>query len=187
MNEVRTTAPRSKSEFLNRLCNAFYESPGELGEFIPVADHALPTPYASLLAHNHHMTVAVEQYHGCEVDVKVLERKVSPTDYARTILLTRQTDGCVVQFGIMRVMLGYLAPHVRAEIESESVPLGRVLIRHHVMRQVELVGLYRVNPMPPLSHLLNVDPQVVTFGRTARIHVAGEPAVELLEIVTPVG
>ena len=163
----------------------FYAAPQSLGGFREVAAAAMPQPYRELLAHNHHMTVTVERHHGSLVDVRVLERRPTPRHYARKILLTRQSDGRVVQFGIVRLDLSVLDEGVRQEIESGIDPLGRILIRHSVLREVELFKLFEVSPGPDLCHLLNMTPEQRTYGRTALIHCNGQPAVELLEIVTP--
>lgn len=143
----------------------------------------LDEPYRSLLAHNHHMTVSMERYHGGSVDVQVLDKHVSAQHYARKILLTRRADGKAVQFGIMRINYDYLTPSVRHDVESEAAPLGRILISHDVMRKVELVSLLQFIPGSDLQSLLSLSPKQPAYGRTALIHVDGEPAVELLEIV----
>jgi hypothetical protein len=75
---------------------------------------------------------------------------------------------------------------VRREVESQKVPLGRILIEHNVLRAVSLRRLYRVIPGDDLRALFNMQPGQVTYGRTALIEFDGEPAVELLEIVAPV-
>jgi chorismate-pyruvate lyase len=132
------------------------------------------------------MTVTVENFHGCPVDVRVLEVEQSGHHYARKILLTRQSDGAVVQFGIMRLNFNCVSDQIRRDIESQQIPLGRVLIQHNVLRVIHLDSLWRVQPGPDLCHLLDVGPEEATYGRTAVIDCNGEPAVELLEIVTPV-
>jgi chorismate-pyruvate lyase len=132
------------------------------------------------------MTVTVENFHGCPVDVRVLEVRRSGNHYARKILLARQRDNQVVQFGIMRLNFDYISKEIRRDIESQEVPLGRVLIDHDVLRVIHLDGLWRVSPGPDLCLLLDIAPTDVTYGRTAVIDCNGEPAVELLEIVTPV-
>ncbi len=170
---------------LSTLVELFYSDPGTLGRFSEVSSEVVPQPYRNLLAHRHHMTVTVEAHHGSPVDVRVLDRKSQGNFYARKILLNRQSDGRVVQFGIMRVNFLYLSPAVRQEIESETIPLGRVLINHHVLREIELNSLWKVEPGSDLCQLFNISPQQITYGRTAIIHCNGEPGVELLEIVTP--
>jgi chorismate-pyruvate lyase len=132
------------------------------------------------------MTVTVERWHHSPVDVQVLAKHLTDEAYARKILLTRTSDKKVVQFGVMRIKYQYLTDAVRREIESEAVPLGRILINHNVLRQVELFALWKVKPGKELAMLLNTAPDQITYGRTALIHVDGEPAVELLEIVAPV-
>ena len=76
----------------------------------------VPEPYHKLLVHEHHMTVTVEAHHGSLVDVKVLDRKRDGDSYARKILLATQTDGKIVQFGVVRIWLNYCSPEVSAAI-----------------------------------------------------------------------
>ena len=129
---------------LRTLTRLFYASSDPLGTFAEVAVDDMPADYRQLLAHNDHMTVAVEAFHRSPVDVRVLDRRVTATHYARKILLARQSDGRVVQFGIMRVNFDYLPPEVRQEIEREQTPLGRLLIEHDVHRRVQLFSLRRI-------------------------------------------
>ncbi len=170
---------------LATLVGLFYDDSRQLGEFSEVQAAEMPTVYQRLLAHNHHMTVTVEQRHGSLVDVRVLATKVKPPYYARKIVLTRQSDGRVVQFGIMRVDFSFFAEEVRREIESQTTPLGRILIRHNVLREIELYKLWRVAPGDDLRQLFAAADGAVTFGRTALIHCNHKPAIELLEIVAP--
>ncbi len=176
--------PRVEPE-LDSLVALFYDESEQLGEFTEVQSAAMPPVYQRLLAHNHHMTVTVEHRHGSIVDVRVLETKTDGDHYARRILLTRQSDGRVVQFGIVRMDLRIFTDKVRREIESQTTPLGRILIRHNVHRKVELCKLWRVEPGEDLQQLFSIAPTEFTYGRTALIHCNGQPAIELLEIVTP--
>jgi chorismate-pyruvate lyase len=131
------------------------------------------------------MTVTVERYHESKVDVKVLDRLRTDTHYARKIILTRQSDGRVVQFGIMRIHLQVLSAAVRAEIESERTPLGRILIQHDVLRKIHLMSLWKIAPGEDLCRIFGLRTPTTTYGRAAVIDCNDEPAVELLEIVTP--
>ena len=119
------------------------------------------------------------------VDVHVLDYDVTDDVYIRKILLTRHNDGRVVQYGIVRLHLRYLTHPVRAEIQSRQIPLGRVLINHNVLRRVELGQLWQVMPGADLCQHFHMEAPIFTFGRTAIIHCDDEPAVELIEIVTP--
>jgi len=175
------------SDLLNQLSTIFYPDRAALGHFEAVPRSAVPEPYRQLLAHEHHMTVTLEAYYHCQVAVDVLTTRVLKNDYARTSLLRRHTDQATVQFGIMQIDLGFLDEPVRREIESRTIPLGRTLIRHAVLRRVELISLYRIDPGAMLDDLLAIPVHQPTYGRTARIHVDGVPAVDLLEIVNGVG
>jgi len=165
------------------LTDLFFSSLAEVGKFHSVEAADLPEAYRALLAHHDHMTVTVEAWHNSLVDVRVLGEHRDGNLYARKIVLALQRDHHLVQFGIMRVDLSGLPEVVRLEIESQALPLGRILIRHHLMREVELLGLWQVTPGPELRSQLHLEDAADVYGRTARISVAGKPAVELLEIV----
>ena len=171
---------------LSTLVALFYENPAELGFFESVAADEIPTPYRELLDHNAHMTVTMEDFHGGAVDVQVLATRRDGSLYSRKILLSRQYDGRVVMFGVPRLNLDVLSPEVREEIESQRTPLGRVLINHNVLREVELVALWRVKMGGDLARLFGHPVGGTVYGRTALIHLNGEPAVELLEIAAPI-
>lgn len=169
---------------LSQLIALFYEKSETLGRFEEVSAQQTPPPFHQLLAHNEHMTVTVEKFHGCHVDVEVLERKTDGQYYSRKILLTRQSDGKVVQYGIVRLNCEFLDEAPANEIKSERIPLGRVLIEHNVLREVQLTCLWHVEPAEELRELMALEPGETVYGRTALIYCNGEPAVELLEIVT---
>ncbi|HET6881490.1 MAG TPA: hypothetical protein VFI31_15110 [Pirellulales bacterium] len=171
---------------LQSLTGLFYPSRDALGRFSEASVEDVPEPYRQLLAHNDHMTVAVEEYYGSPVDVRVLRRQASGTHYAREILLARQSDGGVVQYGIMRVNFAYLPPAVQEKIRGEKTPLGRILIEHDVLRRVQLFSLRRVELGMELSRHFQHPAGAVTYGRTALIECNQVPAIELLEIVAPV-
>jgi chorismate-pyruvate lyase len=144
----------------------------------------MPDAPRKLLAHNEHMTVTVEAFHGSLVDVEVVRVAESQGHYAREILLRRQSDRAVVMYGIVRMNFAYVSAEVRRDIESRRIPLGRVLIEHNVLRQVQLLDLWQIDPGPDLCRLLELPATPQIFGRTALIYCDGEPAVELLEIVS---
>jgi hypothetical protein len=170
---------------LETLARLFYGAPELLGAFTQVTADEMPDGYRYQLAHDAHMTVTVEKFHGSPLGLRVLDKRVTSTHYARKILLERATDGRVVQFGIMRVNLCYLSPQVRDEIQSEATPLGRILIAHDVLREVRQGALWRVVAGAELAGLFARERPVVTYGRTATIDCNGVPAVELIEIVSP--
>ena len=180
MSDTRAVTPD-----LETLVGLFYPRTAELGHFDEVDARDLERDYRMLLAHDSHMTVTVERFHNGPVDVRVLDTRRTGDHYARKILLTRQTDGVVVLFGIVRLDFACMTPEVRHEIESQATPLGHILIQHNVLREVHLTKLWQVTPGPELVGLFNMSAGQITYGRTAIIHCNGAPAVELLEIVAP--
>ena len=172
---------------LDELVQLYYDEASDLADFYAIDGSAMPAVFQKLLNHEHHMTVAVESHHGCPVNVEVLDYENRGDIYIRKILLKRTTDDRVVQFGIVRLHVNFIGDDVRGEIESRTVPLGRALINHGVMRRVELSQLWKVFPGKDLRRLfkLDEDDPNETYGRTAIIHCDGEPAIELLEIVSP--
>lgn len=179
------TPSRQATPELKALVHLFYPSLGDLGEFKEVAENEMPDVPRKLLWHDAHMTVTVESHHGCSVDVRVLNTNITDSHYSRRIILTRQSDDRVVQFGIVRLNTAHLATDVRREIEGGETPLGRVLIEHQVLRDVRLLSLWRIEPGKDLVKVFGLEKPETCYGRTALIYCDGLPAVELLEVVTP--
>ncbi len=172
---------------INELLDEFYDSPvghSQLGEFESVA--SVPHPYDSLLDHHKHMTVTVESQYGQKVDVQVHRTKQHENWYAREITLVTVDSRRIVQYGIVRIDMSLLEPDVWSRIESQTVPLGRVLIEHSVLREVQLCGLWQVQAGPSLAGLMRLRIGDALYGRTALIYCGGAPAIELLEIVSPI-
>jgi hypothetical protein len=171
---------------LSRLTSLF---PGEK-PLIATAEHVpgslVPEPYKSMLVHDRHMTVTMEKYHECSVDVHVLDRTTDEQGiYGRKIILTRQGTDVPVQFGIVRFDFQYVTDAVRQEILSERIPLGRVLINHNVLRHIDLGAIVKVTAGPGLAQYLQMETGQTTYGRLATIFCNKRPAVDLLEISTP--
>ncbi|MGD9633085.1 MAG: hypothetical protein AB7G28_11890 [Pirellulales bacterium] len=180
-----TTDAELYSGSVARLASLFYDDLAELGRFIPVTPGEMPPNYRALLAHNEHMTVTLEKASRGSVSVRALSEWHDESSYARTSLLSRQADGSVLQFGIMRIWLADLPEPVQEAITVKRQPLGRVLVDHNLLREVELITLWRIAPGPVLQrHLPALNGQEV-FGRSAQILVDERPTVQMLEIVVP--
>lgn len=179
-----------------RLVARFYEQPRELARFSCVQGSSLPPPFAELLDHASHMTVAMERFYGGPVSVEVLavrDNDGAAADgrewYEREIVL-RVDDGQVVQHGIVRIDLGRVSSGVANDIRAGRAPLGRLLIAAGMLREVQRVALLAVDIGPRLAAAFGVGQPDArgarqTFGRVAEIALDGVPAVELLEIVAP--
>lgn len=168
---------------ISEMVYIFYEDALELGQFKQI-DHAfVPDVYQKLLNHTKHMTVTVEDHHQDQVGVQVLRSEMVGNHYCREILLHTLHDRKVVQYGIVRLNTRFLAQEPLQEILQQQKPLGRVLIEHDVLREIELFDLLEVQCGPVLAQLFHVPERTLTYGRTALLHCDREPAIELLEIV----
>jgi hypothetical protein len=132
------------------------------------------------------MTVTVEEFYGGPVDVNVLACRRDGDEYARKILLTFRGTGRVVQFGLVRINLGVCTEPVRNAIVAGKTPLGRVLIENNMLRRIEPVAYLRVTLTPAMADWFGVAPGTETFGRLGVIYTGDRPAVEVLEILTPI-
>ena len=171
---------------LKNLVTLFCRSTDEVGSFEEVAGDQLPPYYRHLLDHHDHMTVALESACGCRVAVEVKRRRLTRSRYERTSVLRETRGGRVLQYNVVRLQCAYLDDTVREDIESEQIPLGRILIRHNVLRRVQRIALWRISPGPELLRAFGLSQPLVTYGRTALIYCNNDPAVELLEILAPV-
>ena len=150
-----------------------------------IAREATPEPYHRMLVHEHHMTVTMESYHDCRVEVEVLESRFENDLYCRKILLKNSSTKDVVQFGIVRFNFDFVSPAVQREIESQKIPLGRVLIQHNVLRHIYLWAIIELTAGPGLAHYFRMPDGDITYGRMATIFCDGRPAVDLLEVSAP--
>lgn len=173
---------------LDELISTFYPGTGQaggpLGEFRCL--DKIPAPDGPLLDHEHHMTVTVERQYGCPVDVVVHRYDRAGDRYVREITLVESSGSRVVQYGIVRLDPAALDPLVWNSIEGRQVPLGRVLIENNVLREVELKALWQIESGPALAEFLKIEPGTLVHGRTALIRCDKKPAIELLEIITPI-
>ncbi len=172
-------------EELNRLTSIFPAERPLLREAEHIPSSTTPEPYKRMLVHDHHMTVTMELYHGCSMNVRVVAEAYDGDTYCRKILLLRSDNGKPVQFGIVRFNFNYVTPAVKREILEGKIPLGRVLINHNVLRHIDLGAILRVKAGPELAELLAMPDGAETYGRLATIFCNGSPAVDLLEISAP--
>lgn len=159
-----------------------------------------PAPYRQLLVHDHHMTLAMEEFHGHNVQVHVVGRHFQDASYFRTSALTvpativgrtkgragtRYEGERVVQFGAIRFNFDFVTIEVREAIVEEHIPLGKVLIDHNVLRHIDLGAILKIKVGPELADIFGCDRGQETYGRLATIFCNRRPAVDLLEVSAP--
>lgn len=163
------------------------------GRFINAGE--MPQPYRDLLAHDHHMTVTMEEYHGAPVDVNIIRAIHDDPFYARKIYLTKAGTDRVVMFGIMRFNFEWCDDEIKREILDQETPLGRILIEHNVLRRISTHVLLRIVPNAEMRRIFGIEEAAeggdgreptYVYGRLATIFCNNEPAVDLLEVSAPV-
>ena len=167
-------------------------------------------PFHSLLAHDSHMTVAMESFHEHAVSLNVVKVVTDEVDgeifYTREILLTSpqfQSEKFglsprlrvlprghehIVQYGIVRIASDRLPKDVVTRIQAGGTPLGRILIEADLHRDVRCVSLFEVILGPHFSKLCpGLEPGGTsrTYGRFATISISSKPVIELFEVVIP--
>ncbi|WP_020474356.1 hypothetical protein [Zavarzinella formosa] len=147
----------------------------------------LPEPFRGLLAHTMHMTETVEAFYDDAVNVKVLSSEDRRGIYHRRILLTLNGTGRIVQFGLVQINLSCCSPEVAARIREEKTPLGRILIEHNVLRRIEPTSFLKVEPGPTLAREMGLTGAPTLYGRTGVIFCDDQPAIAVLEILSPTG
>jgi len=145
----------------------------------------VPEPFRSLLVHDQHMTEVMERRHAGPVRVEVQARRRAGDFYSRWIRLRRVSDDTVVQGGLVRIRLSLLPAQAAAAILKEETPLGRLLIDHHTLRRIDIRDYMRFLPQAPLEACLGPMNGSPTYGRLGWLHVGGQPAIELFEIIAP--
>jgi chorismate-pyruvate lyase len=183
--ETQSREPCSAVRRGHALVALFHEESEDFARLRCVQAGGVAEPYVGLLAHNCHMTVAMERFHGGPVSLQVVaERNVDQGPdgerYAREILLSNE-KGEIVQYGIVCLDLSPLPAASRQAILGKDQPLGRILIASGLHREVQAVELLEVIPGSAFGGLMQASG--ATFGRVAEIRLDGQPAVELLEVV----
>lgn len=145
----------------------------------------LPPTFRTLLDHREHMTTTLETFYGEPVDLRVLQCHHDGNKYHRQILLTLRETGTVVEFGIARLDFAYIPPAAREEILAQEAPLGDILIRHEILRDIEPKWFFLVDGCCPWRRYFDNRADKPAYGRLGVICCYGGPAIEMLEVVSP--
>lgn len=145
----------------------------------------LPTFCRELLDHQQHMTTTLERVYGEPVDLHVLKESLNDHFYQRQILLKLRKNQTVVEFGIARLSLDQIPQAVRDEVLGHDAPLGDILIRHDVMREIEPRWFFVVDGGCAWRQHFAASLSGPVYGRMGEIRCNGSPAIEVLEVVSP--
>lgn len=149
---------------------------------VPVAPAQLPSPFDALLAHEEHMTVTLERFYGGPVALEVLLERSAGDAYARQIVLREPRQQRVVELGMVRLRLDVLPQPVRDEVLRKQTPLGTILERSELGREVRPLWFYALAEGLLLEYF-GPEAGGPLFGRVGAIFCDGQRAIDVLEIV----
>lgn len=175
---------QTASDALLELCQPFVQKPDFSPYCVEVQPVRIPTAARRCLAHREHMTEVLQHHHEEPVNVNVQEYQQDGDWYSRRITLTTQRTSKLVECGIVRLNFRHMTPQVREEILSRKTPLGSILIKHNVLRWIEPLWFVQLPPASDVMNLFGLHTTEPVWGRIAVIYCNGEPAIDLLEIVT---
>ena len=167
-----------------------------LGEFYRLAKRPLPTieavdgqdvppPYQSLLVHERDMTSTLGQFHGDEIELKVLSLQNGNGAYYREVLLLSKRDQRPVEYGAIWICLEHFAEPARDAIVSASAPLGQLLHDFDIDYFSRPSGFLAIECDNYIGGLFGCTDQPKLYGRRNTLYDANSRAhlAEIVEIL----
>ena len=151
-----------------------------------IAAEEMPDPFRTLLVHEKHMTLTLTAHYGAFLELHVKEMHYEENLYSRKIQLSIPRNDALVEYGLVRLDLRYIPEPVWKEIFQQRTPLGEILLRHNILQRVQPRWYFRLNPGCSILQWLKADLPEPVFGRLGTIFCNGQPAVEVMEVVTGV-
>ena len=153
----------------------------------PVDGAALPEPYCSLLVHERDMTSTLGQFHGDDIDIKVLHRHNGGAAYYREVLLLAKRSQRPVEYGAIKIHLGQFPGLARDAITGAAAPLGQLLHDYSIGHLSRPSGFLWVECDDYIGGLFELGDRPVLFGRRNTLYDAtGKRCLaEIVEILPP--
>ncbi|HSI37109.1 MAG: hypothetical protein ACAI43_00595 [Phycisphaerae bacterium] len=154
-----------------------------------VAAEDVPEPYRTLLVHEKHMTLTLTAHYNAFLELQVKEMHYEGTLYSRKITLTAPRpvgESPVVEFGLIRLDLKYVPQPVWQEIFQQRTPMGELLLRHNILQRIQPKWFLKFEPDSAVLKWMGCKTDKPLYGRLGTIYCNGDPAVEVLEVVTGV-
>ncbi len=158
--------------------------PESILECLEVDAADCPEESRELLFHKKHMTLTLESHFNCKISLNMIRNVLSSKFMGREIILEGGANGAVL-YAIANVHLDVLDTPVREDILLASQPIGHILVKHNVPREVFFERLVRVKLVDSLLSRFGQPPEAVLYGRNAFITCNGVRAIDLLEVLLP--
>lgn len=147
----------------------------------------VPQPFRRLLVHEGDMTPTLEKFHQSSIHLNVLGREQRGDYYFREVLLLADDSEKVVEFGAIKINLGYFPAPARQEILREHLPLGTILARYKIDHTSRPKAFLKVRSDAFMNGVLGLNGTHTLFGRRNTLsNLQGQSLAEIVEILPPV-
>lgn len=170
------------------LLQEFY--PGDPGvapfEMMTIAADLMPEPERSLLVHDRDMTSTLTRFHGDQLRLDVLDRRLHDDHLARHIVLRTVSEHRPVEYGAIRIRFDGLDEDVLAKILEGEQPLGGILNEHNVGYKSCPGGFFRIRATDLMADVLELPGASWLYGRCNCLSASGGRNIaEVVEILPP--
>jgi hypothetical protein len=176
----------SAVEALRELSSGFVGSDALELDMAVVDPPEIPEPLRRLLVHEKHMTLALTSHYGAFLELAVKEMHYEGHLYSRKINLVIPREHKIIEYGLVRLDLRFVPEEVWREILQMRAPMGEILLRYNILQRVQPRWFLRFDPGNAVLRWYGARVDHPLYGRMGTIFCNGEPAVEVLEIVTGV-
>ena len=143
----------------------------------------VPQPYRQLLVHLHDMTPTLSAFHGQEIDLRVLGRRLQGDVLFREVILLAGEKP--VEFGAIAIHLSVFSSEARQDIEEGHLPLGTILAKHAVGHVSCPQAFLRVEANVFINDVfgLSAEPKIFYGRRNILTTPEGDVIADILEIL----
>ncbi len=148
-----------------------------------VEGEAVPQPYRQLLVHLNDMTPTLSAFHGQEIALRVLGRRIQGDVLFREVILLAGKSP--VEFGAIAIHLSEFTPEARTDIEAGHLPLGTILAKHKVVHVSCPQAFLKIEANAFINEVFGLSEETNTLYGRRNIHATPSGAViaDILEIL----
>lgn len=167
--------------------DTFYVQAGKpLPRVEEVGGEEVPEPYRQLLVGCHDMTPTLEAFHGEQVDLQVVERRLEGDTLSRLVVLYLDGSGRPVEIGAIVINLQYFPEDARDDIITGRYPLGSILARHRIQHSSCPQAFVRVFSDADMNAAFHLPESRFLYGRRNYLLTPSkEILADIIELLPP--
>jgi hypothetical protein len=146
----------------------------------------MPEPYRTLLVHDSDMTPTLENFHGAQIHLRVLNSQERDGAYYREVALLLDKMNAPVEFGAIRINLALFPPAAKKAVLEENLPLGHVLADFRIKHTSRPKAFLKIVGDDFICEALKLKAPRTLFGRRNTLFDPQQrPLAEIVEILPP--